>query len=416
MPKYLRLALLVVAVLAVFTIGASAKVFVIDNMDDATLWTSNGTVTQETANIKEGTGAVKDEAAADLLQIQRKFDTPMDLSAYEDEGVISVWVYVDNIDSFVEKDNQLEFTSSGTCDQQESGITLDTYWFEAAGWNHLLFTMGDFASYDADWSAINFIRAYKFLNTGATNYWIWDDIKIGLESDFGIGKVKVSDTATLIENFDDPAAFTVDAAAAIEGTGAATATGSNPVVIQRIYETPIDISRIKDNGYVYLWLYVENAADIKTEDGQFELTSSGGPDANEISWVIPTTVELKDGWNELLLGPIDPSTDCDLSAVNFMRLYLFSNADNTIKLDKLMVGVGEDFGIMPETEAPTEAPATEAPATTASAAGDTTAAPADNGAAASDTNYTVFIIIGVAAVIVVVVIIIIVANSKKKKK
>lgn len=415
MSKYFKLALLVVAVFAIFTIGASAKVYVIDNMDDATLWTGAG-VTQETSNIKEGTGAVRVDSTT-ILQMEHKFATPMDLSAYEDDGVISVWVYVDNTDSFAERDNSLEFTSSGTCDQQESAITLGTEWFEA-GWNHLLFTMGDFASYDADWSAINYIRAYKFLNDGSANYWIWDDLKIGLESDFGIGKVKVQDSATLMESFDDPAAFTVDTANAIEGTGCATATGTAPIIIEHKYDTPIDMSRIKDGGYVYVWIYVENAAELQTADGQLELTSSGSCDVNEMGWVLPSLVTFQDGWNEVLLE-IDPASECDFSAVNYIRLYLFSNVENTIKIDDLKFGVGEDFGIEPETVATTVAE-TEAPATaadTTASAADTTAAVTDGTSTSSTSSSTAMIvIIIVAVVIVVVVIVIIAANSKKKKK
>ncbi len=415
MSRNLKIVLLLIAMIAVFTVAASAKVFVIDNMDDSSKWTGNGGAVQETENIKEGTGAVRANNST-LLQIQRKFDTPMDLSAYEDNGVISVWVYIDNVDTFETKDNSLEFTSSGTCDVEESCITLDNDLFEQ-GWNHLLFTMDDFASYDANWSAINFIRAYKFVN--GANYWIWDDIKIGLESDFGMGKVKITNKASLVEGFDDPAAFTVDTANAVEGTGCATASAPSDVMtISRKYDKPIDLSRIKDNGYVYVWIYVENAAALRTNDGQLELTSSGKSDVNELGWTLPKEVTFKDGWNEILLK-VDPKTECDLSAVNYMRLYMFTDSENTIKIDRLMAGVGEDFGIMPETEPVTEAPATTEAATNAvdtTTAADGTTAPAEaNGENPASANYGVYIIIGAAVLVVIIVVVIIVANGNKKK-
>lgn len=417
MSKLIKLSLMVIALFAILAISASAKITVIDNMDDITPWTGNGVVALETENIKEGTGAIRSDDAT-LLQIQRNFTEPLDLSAYEDDGVISVWVYVDNIDTFASRDNQFEFTSSGGCDVEESGINIGNEWFEQ-GWNHLLFTMGDFSSYDADWSRINFIRAYKFVE--GNNYWIWDDLKIGLESDFGIGKVKVGQNAKLVESFDDANVWNVDTANAIEGTGCVTATGTAPVTIERKYDTPMDLSVLKNDGYVYMWIYVENAGLIQSQDGQFELTSSGQCDVNELSWVLPQTVEFKDGWNEILLQ-VDPNTDCDLSAVNYMRLYLFNDAENTVKIDKLMVGTGPDFGIKPpETEPPeTEAPATQAPVTDEPSDGvpdDTTAPTTDGDTAVAETNNTALIIIIVAAiVIVIVVIIIIVANAKKKKK
>lgn len=413
MSKCFRLLILISALLAVFCIGASAKVVVIDNMDDATPWSGSGKVSLETENIKEGTGAVKCENNT-LLQIQRNFTEPLDLSEYEDDGVISVWVYVDNIDTFDTRDNQFEFTSSGNCDVEESSININNEYFEE-GWNHFLFTMGDFASYDADWSRINFIRAYKFV-TG-DNYWIWDDLKIGHETDFGIGKVKVTSGAKLIEGFDDSAKFSVDTANAIEGTGCATATGTAPIIIEHKYDTPMDLSVLKENGYVYVWIYVENAGALQKGDGQLELTSSGTCDVNELSWVLHNVVEFKDGWNELLLE-VDPSTDCDLSAVNYLRLYLFSDTENTIKLDRLMVGTGPDFGLKPPAPPETEAPATEAPATEAEAeapAADDTAAPADEGTAAESGSSNAVVIIIIAAVVIVVIVIIIVAVSKKKK-
>lgn len=415
--KFIKFSLMVIALFAILAISASAKITVIDNMDDITPWTGNGVVALETENIKEGTGAIRSDDAT-LLQIQRNFTEPLDLSAYEDDGVISVWIYVDNIDTFAFRDNQLEFTSSGNCDVEESAVNIGNEWFEQ-GWNHFLFTMGDFGSYDADWSRINFIRAYKFVE--GDNYWIWDDLKIGLESDFGIGKVKVGQNAKLVESFDDANAWNVDTANAIEGTGCVTATGTAPVIIEHKYDTPMDLSVLKDDGYVYVWIYVENAGIIQSQDGQFELTSSGTSDQNELSWILPQTVEFKDGWNELLLQ-VDPNTDCDLSAVNYMRLYLFNDAENTVKIDKLMVGTGPDFGIKPpETEPPeTEAPATEAPSAeepSDGVPGDTTATADGGDAADAETDNTALIIIIVAAiVIVIVVIIIIVANAKKKKK
>jgi len=412
MWKILKFMMITVALFALLCVSASAKILVIDNMDDITPWTGNGTVSLETENVKEGTGAIRCDDS-NLLQIQRNFTEPLDLSAYEDDGVISVWVYVDNTDTFDVRDNQFEFTSSGTCDVEESAINIGNEWFEP-GWNHFLFTMYDFSSFDADWSRINFIRMYKFV-TGP-NYWIWDDIRIGLESDFGIGKVKVGKGAQLVESFDDSSKFNVDTEYAIEGTGCATATGTAPIIIEHKYDTPMDLSVLKDNGYVYLWVYVENAAALQKGDGQFELTSSGTSDVNELSWPLHEVVEFKDGWNELLL-PVDPNTECDLSAVNYLCLYLSSATENTIKIDRLMVGTGPDFGQKPPvTEPPaTEAPATEAPTeeeTEAPAAGETSST--EEGGGAESGSSTAIIAIIIAAVIIVAIVVIIIAASKKK--
>ena len=109
MWKLLKFMLITVALFALLCVSASAKILVIDNMDDITPWTGNGTVSLETENVKEGTGAIRCDDS-NLLQIQRNFTEPLDLSAYEDDGVISVWVYVDSTDTFDVRDNQFEFT------------------------------------------------------------------------------------------------------------------------------------------------------------------------------------------------------------------------------------------------------------------------------------------------------------------
>ena len=58
MSRWLKLLLVVTAVLALLTVGASAKIIVIDNMDDVTPRSGSGTVSLETENIKK-VGAIK---------------------------------------------------------------------------------------------------------------------------------------------------------------------------------------------------------------------------------------------------------------------------------------------------------------------------------------------------------------------
>jgi len=412
MAKYLKFVLLFALIVTVFTVGASAKLLLIDNMDDKTPW-SGVNVVPETENIKEGTGAMRSSLAAGAdgentyVLMQRNFKEPLDLSMYEDDGVVSAWVYVDDVDLFKDP-GQWEWTSSGTCDIEESSINLQTFYFET-GWNYLMFPIDDFELHDADWTRINFIRIFKF--SAGPNYWIVDDIRIGLRSDYGMGKVKLKDTATMFETFDE-GFENIDDFYNIEGTGCATASTEGDLMqISRVYETPIDISRIKDFGFVYVWIYVENGAAIT--DGQLELTSSGKPDVEELSWTFPAAFEFKDGWNELLLE-VDPNTECNLAAVNFMRLYLFTSEPNTMKIDKLMVGEGPDFGKMPVTEPPTQAE-TDPPANP----GENNPTGENNGNETPNDepsdNTVLFIIIGVVAAVIIAVVIIIAISSKKKK-
>jgi len=406
MSRYLKF-LIITAVFAVFLSVNVCALTVIDNMDTNTGWTGG---VLETENIKEGAGAVRIDSPT-LLQFNKKFTEPMDLSMYEEDGVISLWIYFEDVSVFPEKDNAMEFTSSGNCDVEESGFNLDNYLFEN-GWNHLLIGLDEFVSYDADWTRINYIRFYKF--TDAANTMIVDDIKIGTAADFGIGKVPVKDTATLFESFDSAEGFdsqTVESVRNIEGVGAIVSSSDSLLSISKTFAAPVDMSRIVENGYAYIWVYIEDPS-LLTEGGSIEITSGGVYDTEETSWNLDDSFELKAGWNELLLDVSQADlNECDFSRVNFIRTFMFTSGANTMMLDKMYMGIGEDFGI--QTEPPeTDPPATEAPVTE-TAAGDVTET-ADSGTAENN-NTILYIIIAAAAVAVIIIIIAVVAKSKKKK-
>ncbi len=407
MSKYLKF-LVVTAFFAVFLSLNVCALTVIDNMDTNTGWVGG---TLETENIKEGAGAVRVDSPT-LLQFNKKFAEPMDLSAYEDDGVISFWIYFEDVEVFASRDNSLEFTSSGNCDVEESGFTLDNFLFEN-GWNHMLISLDEFVSYDADWTRINYIRFYKF--TEGANTMIVDDIKIGTAADFGLGKVPVKENATLFESFDSAEGFdpqTVESVRNIEGTGAVVSSSDSLLSISKTYAAPVDMSRIKENGYAYIWVYIEDPSLLTAEGGAVEITSGGAYDTEETSWKLDDSFEFKAGWNELLLDVAQADlNECDFSRVNYMRVFLFTGGANTMMLDKMYLGVGEDFGI--QTEPPeTEPPATEAPAeeTTEAAAAEET----NSGKAGGNDNTVLYILLAAAAVAVVVIIIVIAVKSKKK--
>lgn len=405
MSRYLKFAVITAIFFILLSLNVCA-ITIIDNMDAATGWMGGKL---ETENIKEGAGAIRIDSPT-LLQFNKKFAAPMDLSMYEDDGIISFWIYFEDVDVFAERDNSLEFTSSGSADVEESGFTLDSYLFEN-GWKHMLISLDEFVSYDADWTRINFIRFYKF--TDAANTMIVDDIKIGTAAEFGIGKVPVKETATLFESFDTAEGFdsqTVESARNIEGAGAIVSTSDSLLSISKTYAAPVDMSRIVENGYAYIWVYVEDPS-LLTEGGSIEITSGGAYDSEETSWNLDDSFEFKTGWNELLLDVAQADlNECDFSRVNFIRVFISTSGANTMMLDKMYMGVGEDFGI--QTEPPeTDPPATEAPATE-TAAGDVTEA-ADSGAAESN-NTILYIIIAVAAVAVIIIIIAVIAKSRKR--
>ncbi len=107
-----------------------------------------------------------------------------------------------------------------------------------------------------------------------------------------------------------------------EGDYSLNVTGSGVVILQKAF-TPFNTEVSKENGYLAFSLYVEDTSVLGSgaNDGsnQFELTSSGGPDVNEVYWSIGE-MNLFNGWNKVELS-LQNATDVDLTAVNFIRFY-----------------------------------------------------------------------------------------------
>lgn len=86
-------------------------------------------------------------------------------------------------------------------------------------------------------------------------------------------------------------------------------------------------------GYAHIWIYVEDAD--KLVGGQLELCSGGGPDMYETSWELAKYI-THSGWNELYL-PFENADSgnkpADLSALDYIRLYLILNGDTLTGLD-----------------------------------------------------------------------------------
>jgi hypothetical protein len=170
------------------------------------------------------------------------------------------------------------------------------------------------------------------------------------------------------------------------------------------------MSRMTTNGYAYIWIYVEDPA-LLTAGGSIEITSGGKTATAATSWNFDDTTVFVAGWNEFLLDVSKAAVnECDFSKINYIHVSLPTSGANTMMLDKMYLGVGEDFGIKPpETEPPATEPVTEA-ATTAAV---TTAAA---NTAKTSNNTILYGIIAAAAVIVVIVVIAVIAKSKKKTK
>lgn len=127
--------------------------------------------------------------------------------------------------------------------------------------------------------------------------------------------------------------------------------GGNLLLLQHSLSTPLNTRVSKDLGELHLWFYISDPFqfDQMAEIGQFELTSSGGPDNSEFTWpIIMNNMGLSAGWNELVFKFKDAAItggDPNLSAINFFRIYLFAKGDATypitIGLDDLKILAAE---------------------------------------------------------------------------
>lgn len=106
----------------------------------------------------------------------------------------------------------------------------------------------------------------------------------------------------------------------LQGTAAFGRVSPKVTMGTGVFDKEVDISAYK-NGSIHISMYVSNPEKMKNAVW-LELSSSGAPDKDEISWVIPRSV-MKAGWNEFYLSiPKAYSTgEIDLTKINYYRMY-----------------------------------------------------------------------------------------------
>lgn len=123
-----------------------------------------------------------------------------------------------------------------------------------------------------------------------------------------------------------------------QGQGSFEAKGNGDIVIEN-WSSDINLSKYADKGKLHMWLYVSNAAAIT--GGQFEFTSSGLPDSEEIHFgEFGSNIKLKDGWNELNLSfesTKEQGGVCAVEMVNCVRFYLNNSGEQTVRVDDVYV-------------------------------------------------------------------------------
>ncbi|MBO5274755.1 MAG: hypothetical protein J6I45_09090 [Clostridia bacterium] len=261
-------------------------------------------------------------------QVQQTTFDPVDVSAYD---TVHVWVYIDDpaLISPTAGNPSFELSSAGKCDNSEIAWNLLGYDWKA-GWNELWLPVSEGAYSDGstgriDMTAVNFSRFYLF-TAGDGQATIKVD---GIE--FTNGKI-------------------IDGAFKLDLTGA-TAFGPEGYIegnavkdgvtvhYGTTFETPFDISAFAGQ---YVKFAIWSSADVSFSQTNFEFTSSGKSDVEELAFEIK---ELKAGWNEIIL-PVPADSAADLSKINFIRYYTINNGDATLKVASVDFGTAADFGIL----------------------------------------------------------------------
>ena len=249
---------------------------------------------------------------------------PFDLSAYQD-GVLSFWLYVDDV-SYINKGKfVLELTSSGTFDKNELTWVYDGAALKN-GWNEIVFSIarGGKGSEDPiDLTKVNFMRIYGSKCEKGLNL-ILDGFQVR-DADV----VKPKDGVLLsCDNLDRISAksnntfsITTTAGEYKEGTGAFKSVGSDAEFFRVGFYEKYDLTEYEE-GALHLWLYVDDVSKLG-DILSLELGSGGKPDVDEYQWQIQQA-ELENGWNELTLEfgrALKLGGTVELGKINCMRLF-----------------------------------------------------------------------------------------------
>lgn len=138
----------------------------------------------------------------------------------------------------------------------------------------------------------------------------------------------------------------------VEGRGALATeaqTGVSPWFYKTFSQTQTGVSA---SGYLSFWLFVSDVSQM--EGGQIEVSSSGGPDAEEYNWPLDGTT-LNDGWNHLQLQISSATTSggaADLDRINFFRIYQDLSAPITAKIDFIRFSPTEEAPTWPVLNVP----------------------------------------------------------------
>ena len=247
-------------------------------------------------------------------------------------------VYVSRADAMVGVPICFELTSGGTCDVQEDAFIKNAdEWlldkdgnYIKDGWNTVRVPLSLFPQAGADRTRINCFRMFNNGNV-VINEDEWfvlmlksftfgteaegTKISIPFDSEIGVGGGVMLDYNS-------------------SNTTKLPAGKVNPGQWMAMYQNiePMDLSTYK---YVDISMKITNVEEFKKIKWEIELTSSGKPDAQESNYT-GFFDDVSEGWNTIRV-PLSAFTfggkACDLSKVNFVRMYSIGTEDRTLASD-----------------------------------------------------------------------------------
>jgi len=219
-----------------------------------------------------------------------------------------------------------------------------TYGCVDYGWNFIDLPFMDAFHNEEEWK-----MGDGYLNTAGINYFrfylqgsaaacTWDIYNFGFD-DIAIYEDYTQETTAekeYLHTLNDLSGMNgyYNAADRAVGNSFNDVAGASVLYIQLDEDAPLASKATKRYGHLHFKMYVSDISAFSDAKGQFELTSSGTCDKEEISWQVSKVAPcLHNGWNDVVLdfNRTDGWDDAFNPAnVNFFRFYEFLKAPCTI--------------------------------------------------------------------------------------
>lgn len=122
-------------------------------------------------------------------------------------------------------------------------------------------------------------------------------------------------------------------------------SGAGPVAIELKFDAHDLSTYFSSSMAVGVRVFVKGSAKF-ADNGQFELTSSGASDQQEFHWGSTLGYGVHDGWNYLIypIAKGQNESGALYNAINYLRLYQFSDAEYTFNITDIDIGPLNSLG------------------------------------------------------------------------